>query len=186
MNQCFYLKKNLKEKALRMAETSLQGGWQYGSAFVMSYLAIDKGDVHHYRGDKVAVEGKTKFASLFISPNKDFGGEVKPRWMCFTHENLVRDSRRRKFRDSVARCEDVGPFLAAELFDHDFFASHELNGWFLLLVGFPETIRCCRKEILLSQLHFKDGFSPSDLPKRKRTAGLRLKEDFSKKRISRL
>ena len=42
------------------------------------------------------------------------------------------------------------------------------------------------KRFLLSQLHFKDGFFPSDLPKRKRTAGLRLKEDFSKKRISRL
>lgn len=57
--------------------------------------------------------------------------------------------------------------------------------WFLLLVG-SRNNSLCRKEILLNQLHFKDGFFPSDLPKRKRTAGLRLKEDFSKKRISRL
>ena len=58
---------------------------------VRSYLAIDKGDVHHYRGDKVAVEGKTKFASSFISPNKDFGrGEtsvdVSPRKSRATRE----------------------------------------------------------------------------------------------------
>ena len=47
---------------------------------VMRCLAIDKGDVHHYRGDKVAVEGKTKLASLSFRRTKT-SGERFPRWI---------------------------------------------------------------------------------------------------------
>ena len=133
---------------------------------------------------RLPLKGRQSLLLFFISPNKDFGGGLFPRWMFYPRLSFA--TREEESSGIPKCCDDVGPFLAAELFDHDFFASHELNTGFLLLVGFPETIRWCRTEILLNQLHFKDGFFPSDLPKRKRTAGLRLKEDFSKKRISRL
>ena len=71
---------------------------------VRSYLAIDKGDVHHYRGDKVAVEGKTKFASSFISPNKDFGGEVSSVDLATNLVRLAKKKKVRGFRCTLRRC----------------------------------------------------------------------------------
>ena len=102
MNQCFYLKQIPKEKALRMDETSLQGGRQYGGTSVMRYLAI-----RQRRCSSLGVmtrwplKGRQSLL-LFLFRRTKTSGERFPQWM-FSHENLVRASRRRKFRDSVAR-----------------------------------------------------------------------------------
>lgn len=146
----------------------------------MSYLAINKGDVHHYRGDKVAVEGKTKFASLFISPNKDFGREVKPRW-CFTYESRSRLAKKKKvrgFRCTLRRCwASLGSWVVWSWLLRFPWTQH----WFLLLVGFPETIRCVEKRFCWISCISKTDFFLQIFQKENALQGLDWKRIFQKK-----